>query len=162
MKTNLPSESAEKSKKDVGFYANQTGDVHNLMNYFWNYMDMPLKTSFSDIEPKIEVAENENAVTVTAELPGIDENDVELKISADGYLTISGEKKEKKQATEKGCCFSEISYGMFKRTIPLPQDINYDAATADYVNGVLTVELPKLPEEKQKAKTIKIGKTHKA
>jgi len=161
MKTNLTSGASE-NKKDVGFYANQTGDVHNLMNYFWNYMDMPLKAGFSDIEPKIEVAENEDAVTVTAELPGIDENDVELKISADGYLTISGEKKEKKQTSEKGSCFSEISYGMFKRTIPLPQDINYDAATADYNNGLLTVELPKLPEEKQKARTIKIGTAHKA
>ena len=162
MKTNLPSENTEKNKKDVGFYASQAGDTHNLMNYFWNYMDIPLKTGFSDIEPKIEVAENENAITVTAELPGIKEDDVDLKISADGYLTISGEKKEKNQTTDKGNCFSEISYGMFKRTIPLPQDINYEAATADYTNGLLTVELPKLPEEKQKTRTIKIGKAHKA
>ena len=160
MKTNLPSSENIEKKSEVGFFANQAGEFHNLMNHFWNYMDMPLKNSFSDLEPKIEVAENKNNVMVTAELPGIDEKDLELKVSSDGYLTISGEKKEKNHAEEKGSCFSEISYGMFKRTIPLPTDINFDSAVANYSDGLLTVTLPKLPKEKQKAKVINITKTN--
>lgn len=159
MKSNVPTTSADSNKSEVGLFGYNTGDFHNLMNYFWNYVDMPLKNELSDMEPKIEVAEKENKISVTAELPGIDEKDVDLKLSSDGYLTISGEKKGKNQTEGKGRCFSEISYGMFKRTIPLPWDLNYEAATADYADGVLTVEIPKLPEEKQKVKKISITKS---
>ena len=67
-------------------------DFNNLMNYFWNYTDMP--ESFSEnLEPHIQVAENDDSVSVAAELPGIDEQDLDLQISADGYLSIRGEKK---------------------------------------------------------------------
>ena len=162
MKNNVPATSQEKN--EVGSFGYNTGEFHNLMNYFWNYMDMPLKNEMSDLEPKIEVSDTDNKVMVTAELPGIDEKDVDVKLSSDGYLTISGEKKEKTHTTGKGSCFSEISYGMFKRTIPLPWDLDYEAASADYADGLLTVAVPKLPDEKQKTKkiTINTSRTHGA
>lgn len=132
-------------------------DFRSLMNYFWNFMDSS-NTETSDLAPKIQVVENKDAVNVTAEIPGIDEKDIDLKVSADGYLSISGEKKNESQQNNKDNYFSEISYGMFKRTIQLPWDLDYEATTAQYNNGVLTVSIPKSQTEKQKFKKISIAK----
>lgn len=162
MKNNVPVAKEKNQHNDMSVFAPSGGDFHNLVNYFWNYMDMPLKNDISDLEPKIEVFEDANNVTVTAELPGIDEDDVDVKLSADGYLTISGEKKEKNQSAWTGNYFSEISYGMFKRTVPLPWDLDTQEASADYHDGLLTIKIPKLPTEKQKTRKINIRKTPKA
>ncbi|MBR5599586.1 MAG: Hsp20/alpha crystallin family protein [Alphaproteobacteria bacterium] len=133
-------------------------DFRSLMNYFWNFMDSS-NAEFSDLSPKIQVTENKDAVKVVAEIPGIDEKEIDLKISADGYLSISGEKKNEIQANAKDNYFSEISYGMFRRTLQLPWDLDYDATTANYNNGVLTVSIPKSQTEKQKFKKISVAKS---
>jgi HSP20 family protein len=82
-----------------------------------------------------------------------------LKVSADGYLSISGEKKNESEENTKDNYFSEISYGMFRRTIQLPWDLDYEATTARYNNGVLTVSIPKSQTEKQKFKKISVAKS---
>ena len=133
-------------------------DFRSLMNYFWNFMDSS-NSELSELSPKIQVTEDKDAVKVTAEIPGINENDIDLKVSSDGYLSISGEKKNEVQENAKDNYFSEISYGMFRRTIQLPWDLDYDATTADYNNGVLTVSIPKSPTEKQKFKKISVSKS---
>jgi len=133
-------------------------DFRSLMNYFWNFMDSS-NSDFSDLSPKIQVTEDKDAVKVTAEIPGIDEKDIDLKVSSDGYLSISGEKKNEVSENAKDNYFSEISYGMFKRTIQLPWDLDYDATTARYNNGVLTVSIPKSQTEKQKFKKISVAKS---
>lgn len=133
-------------------------DFRNLMNYFWNFMDNS-NSEFSDLSPKIQVTENKDAVKVTAEIPGINENDIDLKVSSDGYLSISGEKKNESIENTKDNYFSEISYGMFKRTIQLPWDLDYEATTALYNNGVLIVSIPKSQTEKQKFKKISVAKS---
>lgn len=136
------------------------GDFNSLMNYFWNYMDIPNslnETAPSEFEPRVQVTESKDSVTVTAELPGINEKDLDLKISSDGYLTLRGEKKNSSEFSGKDAYFSEISYGMFKRTVPLPWDLDYENAAADYNNGVLTVSIPKTQVEKQKFKKIAIN-----
>ena len=99
---------------------------------------------------------------VTAEIPGISENDIELEISTNGYLTISGEKKhENTKYSTNGGYFSEISYGRISRTVPLPWDLQYDKAFADYNNGVLTVTLPKATPDRSLRKKININKADK-
>ena len=133
-------------------------DFRSLMNYFWNSMDSS-NSECSDLSPKIQVTEDKDAVKVTAEIPGIDEKDIDLKVSADGYLSISGEKKNESEENTKDNYFSEISYGMFRRTIQLPWDLDYEATTARYNNGVLTVSIPKSQTEKQKFKTISVAKS---
>ena len=142
---------------DLSISHNPT-DFRSLMNYFWNFMDTS-NNEMSDLLPKIQVTEDKDAVKVTAEIPGIDENDIDLKVSSDGYLCISGEKKNKVQDSAKDNYFSEISYGMFKRTIQLPWDLDYDATTAKYSNGVLNVSIPKSQVEKQKFKKIDVSKS---
>ncbi len=133
-------------------------DFRSLMNYFWNFIDSS-NSDFLELSPKIQVTEDKDAVKVTAEIPGIDEKDIDLKISADGMLSIGGEKKNKSEESNKDNYFSEISYGTFKRTIQLPWDLDYEATTAKYNNGVLTVSIPKSQNEKQKFKKISVAKS---
>lgn len=138
------------------------GEFSHLMNYLWNYFDSANSstegTSLGEWEPRIQVAETKEAVNITAELPGIDENNLDLQISSDGYLSLCGEKKNSFESNDKDAYFSEISYGVFKRTIPLPWDLDYDNAVANYTNGILSISIPKTPIEKQKFKKISIQK----
>ena len=76
-------------------------------------------------------------------------------------MTISGEKQNVTEENVKNNYFREISYGMFKRTIPLPWDLDYDAAKAEYENGVLNLCIPKSQNEKQKYKKISVNKKNK-
>ncbi len=140
---------------------NRNSEFTNLMNYFWNYMDLPTNVTenaaLAEWEPRLQIVETKEAVMVTAELPGIAEEDLDLQVSSDGYLSISGEKKNASEKTEKDTYFSEISYGSFKRTIPLPWDLDYDKVSARFNNGVLSVYIPKSQDEKQKFKKISIN-----
>ncbi len=138
--------------------SNYPTDFRNLMNYFWNFIDSS-NAEPTDLSPKIQVEENKDLVNVTAEIPGIDEKNIDLKVSSDGYLCISGEKKSQSLQDSKDNYFSEISYGMFKRTIQLPWDLDYEATTAKYNNGVLTISIPKSQVEKQKFKKISVVKS---
>ena len=118
---------------------------------------MPEEKNFiAKNEPKIEVRENEKEVTVRAEMPGMKEEDIDLELSSDGYLTISGEKKQERKEHGKGSYFSEFSYGSFKRTVALPWDLRFDDATAEFNNGVLNVVIPKSQDEKGKKRKIEI------
>lgn len=133
---------------------NRPHDLRSLWNYFFDFSNGDM----GDLEPKIDVTDNKDSVSVVAEMPGINEEDIDLKISEEGYLTISGEKHHSAESSSKNNYFSEISYGMFKRTIPLPWDLDYNMADADYENGVLTINIPKTQTEKQKYKKINLKK----
>lgn len=143
----------------------RSGELNHLMNYLWNYLDSSNSStessSLGEWEPKIQIAESKEAVNITAEVPGIKEDDLDLQISSDGYLSLCGEKKNTCESNDKDAYFSEISYGAFKRTVPLPWDLDYDNAVARYNDGVLNISIPKTPVEKQKFKKISIQKnTH--
>ncbi len=142
----------------------RSNEFNRLMNYFWNYLDVPntATENAGEWEPHFQVAETKDAVTVTAELPGVDENDLDLQISSDGYLTVAGEKKNMSEISDKDAYFSEITYGTFKRTLPLPWDLDYENAVAHYNNGILTISVPKSPDKKQKFKKINIQKQSKS
>lgn len=93
--------------------------------------------------PKIDIQETDNKVEVKAEVPGINEEDVNVEVS-DNTLTISGERKEEKEEKgEEGYYRRESFRGTFRRTVALPTDVAGDKAEATYDNGVLTVSLPK-------------------
>jgi len=123
-----------------------------------NWFDFPYEhIQEKALEPKIEISENENDVLVSAEVPGIGKEDIDVEVSADGYLTISGEKREEKKEKSKGRYLSEISYGSFKRTIPLPWDLKFEEAQADFKNGVLSISVPKSQEAQRRKKRITIN-----
>jgi HSP20 family protein len=103
--------------------------------------------------PTIEVSETDTDVKITAELPGLEEKDVQVEL-ADGLLTIKGEKRT--ETEDKDRLFSERYYGRFERRIPI-NDVDQDKVSAAFKNGVLTVTMPKLPEIQSKVKRIAIN-----
>jgi HSP20 family protein len=98
--------------------------------------------------PKLEVSQTDKEVKVTAELPGMDEKDVDVEL-ANGVLCIRGEKKT--ETEDKDRLFSERYYGRFERRIPV-DDVEEDKVAAAFRNGVLTVTLPKSTQAQQKVK----------
>lgn len=152
------------SRKEHGHHAplrcGFNKDFNDLLNgFFGNWFDLPEEKNFiAKNEPKTEVRENEKEVTVRAEMPGMKEEDIDLELSSDGYLTISGEKKQEHREEHKGSYFSEISYGTFSRTVPLPWELKFDDAKADFENGVLTVTVPKFSDEQGKKRKIAINR----
>ena len=104
--------------------------------------------------PPVDVREDEKEVTVKAELPGMEEKDIEVNL-ADNGLTIKGEKKAEKDEKGKDNWYRETSYGAFHRFIPLPEGLDQEKVDARFKNGVLTVTLHRLEEAKGKKIAIK-------
>jgi HSP20 family protein len=100
--------------------------------------------------PRLEIRESGNEVTITADLPGMEEKDIELSLQ-DGVLTLKGEKKSESD----GALYSERWHGQFQRSIQLPE-IDPDKVNAAFKNGVLTVTVAKKPEAQTAVKRIPI------
>jgi HSP20 family protein len=92
--------------------------------------------------PKINVADSDGEIEITAELPGMEEKDVDISVS-DGVLTLSGEKKSETERKEKDYTVSERSFGSFSRSLTLPSGIDPSAIKATMAKGVLKVSVPK-------------------
>jgi HSP20 family protein len=97
--------------------------------------------------PKVDVAETEEAVHITAELPGMKEDDIDVTLS-DGNLLIRGEKKAEKEDRQKNYYRVERSYGSFARSIALPAEVDDQKVDASFKDGVLNIVLPKLGQPK--------------
>lgn len=96
----------------------------------------------ADMLPSMDVTETDKEIEITAELPGLEEKDVQINVS-DNVLTIRGEKKAEKEEKDKNYRLIERSYGSFERTLELPQGVNADAIKANIAKGVLKVTVPK-------------------
>ena len=109
--------------------------------------------------PPMDITEKDNMLVLTAELPGLDEKDVEINYE-NGVLTISGEKQEEKKEGEKDSDFYlwERRFGSFQRSFTLPRTVDIDKITAEFRTGVLKIELPKSAENKPKGKKIEVTK----
>ena len=109
----------------------------------------------SGMVPSVDVVENDHAYEITAELPGLDEKDIEVKQS-NGVLTIKGEKKEETEEKKQDFYVSERLYGSFERSFRVPESVNIDKIEATFKKGVLTLVLPKKPEAQSAAKQITV------
>ncbi|MCY1332864.1 Spore protein SP21 [compost metagenome] len=105
--------------------------------------------------PAVAIAEKDNAYEITAELPGLEEKDIQVRL-ANGNLIIKGEKKEEKEDKQKDYYLSERHYGSFQRVFNLPKDIDAERISASFSKGVLTVALPKHPEAIKPEKEIPV------
>jgi HSP20 family protein len=105
--------------------------------------------------PHVEVVDNDKDVRISAELPGLEDKDVEVLIG-DGVLTIRGEKKSAIEDKERA--FSERTYGRFERRIPLAWEVEEDKIEASFKSGVLTVTLPKSAESRSEVKRIAVNR----
>jgi HSP20 family protein len=105
--------------------------------------------------PRLDVTEDEQAIKVTAELPGMDEKDIDVTLTKDS-LILKGEKKAEKEDKGKGYYRAERSFGSFTRTIPLTAEIDEDKVEAKFTKGVLTIRLPKTIEAQAAYKKIEV------
>jgi len=111
-----------------------------------------------DWTPTIDVRENDKNITVNAEIPGINEKDINVTLQ-NNILTISGEKNETREEKDvkDGYVLSERKFGSFCRSISLPEGIKDDKIKAEFKNGVLKIEIPKDETVKQKRITINVN-----
>ena len=107
--------------------------------------------------PALEMSETNKNYKITAELPGIDPEEVEVTFD-DGMLRIAGEKKEEREENERGYRLSERSYGAFERAVSLPADANPEKIDAKFKNGVLRITIAKDGAEKRNVRKIRIGR----
>lgn len=105
--------------------------------------------------PKLDIAETDNAYEVTADLPGVEEKDVDVSV-AEGVLRIKGERKSEKEEKKKSYHRIERSFGRFERAIALPEGVDQDKIAATFKQGVLHVSLPKSTKAKDAAKKIEV------
>jgi HSP20 family protein len=107
------------------------------------------------IAPAMDMAEKDDAYEIAAELPGMDETTVEVKVS-NGMLTIRGEKREEKEERKKEYHLSERRFGSFQRSFQIPAAVDADKIDTTFAKGVLTVRLPKTEEAKRSEKKIAV------
>lgn len=105
--------------------------------------------------PAVDIVEKDNAYEITADLPGIDEKNIEVQLN-NGRLTIRGEKAEEKQEKKKDYFLQERHVGSFERSFAIPEAVDGDKISATFNRGVLTVSLPKKPEAKNQVKKIDV------
>ncbi len=131
-------------------------EFNRLIDDFFRDFELePFKRRLGTFSPNINVIENNNEIKISAEVPGMDEKDIEVSINKD-VLTIRGEKKEEREDKGKNYYRMERSYGSFSRSIPLPVDVDKDKAKAELKKGVLTITLPKTQEAISETKKIPV------
>jgi HSP20 family protein len=112
----------------------------------------------SDFALRLDISETDKDVTISAELPGLEPDDINISLERNA-LIISGEKRAEKEEKGKRYYRAERSYGSFHRSIPLPKEVDEDKIDATFKRGVLKVKLPKTKAAQQKSRhiTIKTG-----
>ncbi len=107
------------------------------------------------LRPRVDITADDKSYTVTLEVPGVDEKEVNVEVS-DDTLIISGEKKEEKEKKEKDYHWMERSYGSFRRVLALPDDADQENIKAESKNGVLTLNIPRREPSGEKTRRIEI------
>ncbi len=105
--------------------------------------------------PRAEAKTSNAHYEITMELPGVAQEDIDVSLH-DGVLTVKGEKRSERKEEGEGYFFSEREYGRFQRTFRLPADARGDDVAADFSKGVLKITVPKLTEEKEQVKKIRV------
>lgn len=132
-------------------------EMNRLFDDVFGRSFLPSAASFGGLAnawPRVEVVADDKGLKVTAELPGLEEKDVDLRLEKDGLL-IAGETNSERQDATRG--YSERYHGRFERWIPLPFEVDEDSVEATFRNGVLDVTLPKSPKARESGKRIQIG-----
>ncbi len=104
--------------------------------------------------PQINVSSKGGSVIVEAEIPGVDEDNLDIEIG-DTAIRISGEKKDEKEVDEKDYYHKEVNYGSFQRVVPLPCEVRHEGTEAEMSDGVLRITIPKMEEKKIKIIKVK-------
>jgi len=131
-------------------------EMDSLFDNFFRGFDLePFESRMGAFSPKVDVTENDKEIKISAELPGMEEKDIDVSLQKD-MLTIKGEKKEEKEDKGKDYYRMERSYGSFSRTIPLPVEVETDKVEAKFKKGVLSITLPKTAKAVSETKKIAV------
>jgi HSP20 family protein len=139
-------------------------EIDTLLDGFFNgYTLSPFRSGSRTLErinntlikPSLDLSSTDTEYTVSVEIPGVRQKDVSLELVQD-TLIIRGEKKQKKEEKNKNFYRLERSYGSFQRTLSLPEDASKDEIKADFKNGVLNIEIPRLETQEGRGKQIEI------
>lgn len=132
-------------------------EVDRLLDTFPLRLPSARIARFSFAAPALEMTETDDSFKITAELPGLEPDQVDVSYE-DGVLRIAGEKKEEREEKERGYRFSERRYGSFERMIELPAVADGEKIAAKFRNGLLTVTVPKAEDAARKARKIPIDR----
>jgi HSP20 family protein len=105
--------------------------------------------------PAVDIVEKDTAYEIRADLPGLEKNNIEVKV-VNGNLTIKGERQEEKEEKKEDYYLRERLFGSFQRSFQIPEVVDTDKIEASFKKGVLTVTLPKTPEAQRSAKRINL------
>jgi HSP20 family protein len=148
---------AERGNENT-FYSLQH-QMNSLFDDFFSGFGMAPRgfssAGFAAFIPVLDVKESDKEFVIRAELPGVEEKDIEVTVTGD-ILTIQGEKKEEKEDKEKNYYYMERSYGSFRRSIPLAVETDANKAEASFKNGVLNIRIPKSQPAKVKGTKVPI------
>lgn len=136
--------------------------MNNLFDDFFRGFDIDphgfYASGLRNFTPSVDVKENEKEFIIKAELPGVDEKEIEVTVT-DNTVTIKGEKKEEKEDKGNNYYYMERSYGSFHRVIPLSAETESNKADASFKNGVLSIVIPKSRSTKTKGTKVPIQST---
>jgi HSP20 family protein len=130
------------------FFRDPLGRFEQMDRWFGDF-------SPRNFSPSVDVSDDGKSLLVTAELPGMEKQDVKLQVDGD-MLIISGEKKNETENKDEGSYRTERYYGYFQRAVPLPEDVDREKADAAFNKGVLTVTFPKVEGAQTKGRQIAI------
>lgn len=143
-------------REDENPFALLRREMDSLFDNFFQVFDVePFESRMGVFNPKVDMTENDKEIKISAELPGMDEKDIDVSLQND-MLTIKGEKKEEKEDKGKDYYRMERSYGSFSRTIPLPVEVETDKVEAKFKKGVLSITIPKTAKAVAETKKIAV------
>lgn len=121
------------------------------MNRLFDGLEPMQKSMKQSFIPLAEMLETEDAIYLKVEIPGMNPNDLDVQVTRDNVM-ISGERQTESKLRQNSTVHSEFSYGKFSRVIALPAPVNNNDVKGDYLNGIITLELPKAKQENQSVK----------
>jgi len=143
----------ESTRREFPLYGIQR-DINRIFDDFFKEFNIGFYEE-NRFAPKIDMTETEKEIVVRAEIPGVNEKEIDISLTQD-MLTIKGEKKLEKEEKNENYYHLERSYGKFQRSVHLPVRVNENQVKAEYKNGILKIVLPKSGETKPNTKKIEV------
>ena len=139
--------------------ANNRENIENIFAEFFNDFNRPSSSSLSEtvratLLPRLNISETDNKYFIEAELPGVKQSDLELKLD-NNILVIKGKTEESKESKQRNYFTRERYYGSFQRSLTLPNNINENDIIANFKDGILNIEITKKLENSTKSIEVK-------
>jgi HSP20 family protein len=149
-------------KRDENYRAAKTEEIGDLMTQISSEFDNVLSSFFTrqlsnDILPRMNFEDRDDSYVLDFEIPGAEEEDININLKED-YIEIKADVKKEHKETDKGKSYVERRYGTFYRAVEVPEDVDTGNITATYKNGILKIVLPKSPEKVKNTKKIELSK----